>query len=1246
MAARRQRLQALCGAWQAGLLERQCCLLLSAPSGGNAPANAPSQGALLYALAWLQAALSGLSDGVSDGGGTEGAAGGSRGDAALLGGTLARGDDTPGARRAALESLLMTLMTMFDPYPFARQERVQTARDLSSEGWRQVCTPLLKQVLRAAYAAQCNDADLCVAVQGGVLARLRAAHAAQLQQEAAELEHGSDVWQQRMVGLHELETCRREELTRHHALQERQVARLWLKLQRRLTHQRAPWAPPHAREEAESSLRISKWENGLRQRCRLKRVDNGTRHLDASKARVISVDEASGAPPGAPPSLPDPAAVLPSGVALAKLCEGSDGEEWEDAHRGRSAGLRSDLDGAGVGPQASMASMAPQPLTPRGDGGSAPPSGADETAPRRATYECPCDLVTAQRVITGTLQLGSSWLTFLPDLAEAERVAAADLAKWEADGGRGERPADKLPREKEWALGGLTEIHRRRYLLRASALELFWRDAPPCFFQLREKGARRRLLSKLRAACPRAAVISPADTKWVAELSARWQAGAISNFEYLQRLNTLAGRTYNDLNQYPVFPWVLADYTSPTLDLSDPSVFRDLRRPMGAQRTERQADLHSRFEQLRELDGMEGQPPAFHHGSHYSSAAIVLYYLIRLEPFTTLAIRLQGGFFDHADRLFHSVGATFANATTNTADVKEAIPELYYLPELLRNVNGINLGVRQDGVLLDDVLLPPWASGPHDFIRKHRQALESELVSAQLHEWVDLVFGYKQRGPAAEEALNVFYYLTYEGAVDLDAISDPRERAATEAQITHFGNTPSQLFTRPHPPRRPPGAAPPLHRVCAQPDAVQLLIQRPLAPGISAPILSISLAGERLHSIGADRRISTVRWLLPSGSVDVASLAAPTDGAAAHAAGASSATGASYAIHGANAAHTAHASTPVRPTDRRPLFGVPFVEGLHDSPASRAAVSADGRYLFTCGYWDRAVKCSSLADGRSVQSLRAHTDVVSCLALTADGAALVTGSRDTTLMVWMLHERGRGASLAAPPLPEKPRHVLHGHDDEVTCVVASSELNTVRWPPAACDLPRFPAGAPYPPTLPTFHRACVALEAAAEALSVAHRSLWRLLDRFLWSPAAFLIRASRSAPTQSFRYSHRRAQVLSGSRDGSAIVYSLRSGHYVRTLPHPTRAAIDLLALSHVGDVVLYSLSDRILHSTGINQRHHEPLRASTDAGERLNALAFNRTGEVHHAASTRHQDLMVAPAYSRCTAFRPGACAGALYRW
>ncbi len=80
------------------------------------------------------------------------------------------------------------------------------------------------------------------------------------------------------------------------------------------------------------------------------------------------------------------------------------------------------------------------------------------------------------------------------------------------------------------------------------------------------------------------------------------------------------------------------------------------------------------------------------------------------------------------------------------------------MPEVLENSNQFPLGKTQKGLRVHDVGLPPWAKGStHEFIRIHRLALESEYVSRNLQSWIDLVFGYKQRGIEAEKAWNSEY---------------------------------------------------------------------------------------------------------------------------------------------------------------------------------------------------------------------------------------------------------------------------------------------------------------------------------------------------------------------------------------------------------------------------------------------------------------------------------------------------------
>ena len=180
----------------------------------------------------------------------------------------------------------------------------------------------------------------------------------------------------------------------------------------------------------------------------------------------------------------------------------------------------------------------------------------------------------------------------------------------------------------------------------------------------------------------RASLMSARQLFRSANMTAKWQRREISNFEYLMFLNTIAGRTYNDLNQYPVFPWVLTNYTDQELDLSAPTNYRDLGKPIGAINQSRKQYFVDRFESWGKQneddaeaskDGKndgEQQIPPFHYGTHYSTSAFVLNYMLRLEPFTTMFLALQGGKFDHPNRLFHSIKDSWENCQRDTSDVK------------------------------------------------------------------------------------------------------------------------------------------------------------------------------------------------------------------------------------------------------------------------------------------------------------------------------------------------------------------------------------------------------------------------------------------------------------------------------------------------------------------------------------------------------------------------------------------------
>lgn len=639
----------------------------------------------------------------------------------------------------------------------------------------------------------------------------------------------------------------------------------------------------------------------------------------------------------------------------------------------------------------------------------------------------PAQLIAPVVVAKGTLSITTTEIYFEVDEDDAafKKIDTKVLAYTEGLHGK-------------WMFSEIRAVFSRRYLLQNTALEVFMANRTSVMFNFPDQATVKKVVYSLPRVgvgtsygLPQARRISLATPRQLyksSNMTQRWQRREISNFEYLMFLNTIAGRTYNDLNQYPVFPWVLTNYESEELDLTLPGNFRDLSKPIGALNPKRAVFYAERYETWE-----EDQSPPFHYNTHYSTATSALSWLVRIEPFTTFFLNANDGKFDHPDRTFSSIARSWRTSQRDTSDVKELIPEFYYLPEMFVNSNGYHLGVREDEVVVNDVDLPPWAKKPEDFVRINRMALESEFVSCQLHQWIDLIFGYKQRGPEAVRALNVFHYLTYEGSVNLDSITDPVLREAMEAQIQNFGQTPSQLLIEPHPPRSSAmhlcflPQSPLMFKDQMQQDVIMVLkfpsnspvthVAANTLPHLTIPAV-VTVTCSRLFAVNRWHNTVGLRGA-PGYSLDQAHhLPIEMDPLIANNSG----------------------------VNKRQITDL--VDQSIQINAHCFVVTADNRYILICGFWDKSFRVYSTETGKLTQIVFGHWDVVTCLARSESyiggDCYIVSGSRDATLLLWYWSGRHHiiGDNPNSSDYPA-PRAVLTGHDHEVVCVSVCAELGLV-----------------------------------------------------------------------------------------------------------------------------------------------------------------------------------------------------------
>ena len=240
----------------------------------------------------------------------------------------------------------------------------------------------------------------------------------------------------------------------------------------------------------------------------------------------------------------------------------------------------------------------------------------------------------------------------------------------------------------------ITHLLWRRQHGLDNAAEVFTHDGRSHYFIFGSEGVRTQFINavkklKLPNMCVIQSQKSP-DEFASAGFTEKWRTGRINNFEYLFWCNMFSGRSFKDITRYPIYPRVMATYTSDQVALNDPSAFTDLGASLGS--------------------------PCF-------TAEFVIRSLVRCEPFTSL---------------YKALSQTSHLESISAENDTEYVPEFYCCPEIFVS----------DKPDFDNVELPKWCASANDFVMFNRLALESPIVSSRLNMWIDKLFGCQQKDPA------------------------------------------------------------------------------------------------------------------------------------------------------------------------------------------------------------------------------------------------------------------------------------------------------------------------------------------------------------------------------------------------------------------------------------------------------------------------------------------------------------------
>ena len=329
----------------------------------------------------------------------------------------------------------------------------------------------------------------------------------------------------------------------------------------------------------------------------------------------------------------------------------------------------------------------------------------------------------------------------------------------------------------------IKDILKRRTLLLTQSLEIFLKNGKSFFFNFfKIKKAKQVYDFFIEAKKKFSFNFDLNDNqKEIKNIVSQFRNGKISNYDYLLYLNKYSTRTYNDLSQYPVFPWLFLKFKNFDKTDEKSDYLRNLKYPLSAQ-TEAQrikcieeykTELNNiRENEEEEQENGEKEYPC-HFRLHYSNSAYIYYYLMRLNPYCQDMIKLQNYQNENPNRIFSSY-KNIEYFFKKGIDNRELIPDFFCSFEFLINLNCCFFGEVKNVRMNDDFILELDIKDKNKNVMipyvlhlyAYKKLLNSIFISKKLHEWVDIIFGKTQLldvdNDEAIESCNIYNKFCYE----------------------------------------------------------------------------------------------------------------------------------------------------------------------------------------------------------------------------------------------------------------------------------------------------------------------------------------------------------------------------------------------------------------------------------------------------------------------------------------------------